>query len=186
MNTHKVEKGVQLILEGLGCNLSDHNFTSTPERYAKALEEMFIPEEDDYATFTEEYTDFILLRGHTMWSLCPHHLFPVKFKVSLAYVPGFGEGNVLGLSKLARLLHGCNKGPLLQEAFTKQALVKLHDVCNGVQGAACLVEGVHGCLQMRGIRSGADFVTYRLDGVFSDDKDLERRFFELCRKRGGE
>jgi GTP cyclohydrolase I len=182
VNQHKIEKGVQLILDGLGVDRNDHNFTDTPERYAKALNEMFSSDDTEWATFHEEYTDFILLRGHRMYSLCPHHLFPVKFKVSLAYVP---SGNVLGLSKLARLLQDCNDGPLLQEAFTKRAIEKVHAICDGVQGVACLVEGTHGCLEMRGVRSPADFVTYRMDGVFSTDRDLERRFFELARRRDG-
>lgn len=180
MNSHKIEKGVQLILQGLGVDQKDHNYTDTPERYARALVEMFQPQETEWATFEEEFTDFILLRGHTMWTLCPHHLFPVKLVVSLAYIP---NKHVLGLSKLARLLHECNNKPLLQEAFTKQTLVKLREICPGVIGAACFVQGEHGCLQMRGIKSDADFVTYRLDGQFLQDRELERRFFDLVRKK---
>lgn len=179
MNTHLIEKGVSLILRGLEINPNDHNYTDTPERYAKALREMFIAEETEWATFEEEYSDFILLRGHKMWSLCPHHLLPVHFEVSLAYVP---QGSVLGLSKLARLLYECNNGPLLQERFTKLATDKVTQICPGVQGAACLIHGVHSCLSMRGTKSSADFVTYRLSGVFQTDKDLERRFFELVRR----
>lgn len=180
MNHSQIERGVALILRGLDVNLTDHNYTDTPERYARALQEMFQPEETEWATFEENFTDFILLRGHQMYSLCPHHLFPVKFNVSLAYIP---DGHVLGLSKLARLLHECNRGPLLQEAFTKQAIAKIHEICPRIKGAACFIQGEHGCLSMRGIRSDADFVTYRLDGMFDQDKDLERRFFDLVRKR---
>lgn len=179
-NLHLIEQGVSQILRGLGIARTDHNYTDTPERYAKALVEMFGGSDTEWATFEEEYTDFILLRGHTLWSLCPHHLFPVKYQVSLAYIP---NGKVLGLSKLARLLHECNSGPLLQEAFTKQACEKLHEICEGVKGAACFISGEHGCLSMRGVKSDADFLTYHLDGVFDTDKDLERRFFDLVRKR---
>jgi len=179
MNSHLIEKGVGLILRGLEIDPNDHNYTDTPERYTKALREMFQPEETEWATFKEEFSDFILLRGHKMWSLCPHHLLPVHFDVSLAYVP---DGNVLGLSKLARLLYECNDGPLLQERFTKLATDKIAQVCPGTQGAACLIHGVHSCLSMRGVKSSADFVTYRLSGVFQTDKDLERRFFELVRR----
>jgi len=179
-NSHLIEKGVELILQGLGCDRNDHNYTDTPERYTKALREMFGGQDTEWATFKEEYTDFILLRGHTMYSLCPHHLFPVKLNVSLAYIP---NGEVLGLSKLARLLHECNRGPLLQEAFTKQAIAKLHHICRDVKGAACFIQGEHGCLTMRGAKSDADFVTYRLDGAFETDDLLARRFFDLVRKR---
>jgi GTP cyclohydrolase I len=180
MNHDLVERGVTLILRGLNVDLKDHNYTDTPERYARALYEMFNPTETEWATFEEEFSDFILLRGHQLYSLCPHHLFPVKFNVSLAYIP---NGRVLGLSKLARLLHECNRGPLLQEAFTKQVIDKVHEICHGTRGVACFIQGEHGCLSMRGVRSEADFVTYRLDGIFNEDKDLERRFFDLVRKR---
>lgn len=180
MNSHQIEQGVSLILRGLGIDRNDHNYTDTPERYARALKEMFDEQDTEWATFEEEFTDFILLRGHQMWSLCPHHLFPVKLNVSLAYIP---NGQVLGLSKLARLLQDCNNGPLLQEAFTKRAILKLKSICPGVHGVACFIQGEHGCLSMRGIKSTADFVTYKLDGDFLTDKDLERRFFDLTRKR---
>jgi GTP cyclohydrolase IA len=176
---HLVEKGVSLILAGLEIDRTDHNYTDTPERYARALLEMFNPPETEWATFEEEFSDFILLRGHQMFSLCPHHLFPVKFQVSLAYIP---NGHVLGLSKLARLLYECNRHPLLQEAFTKQVIDKVHQVCEGAQGVACLIQGEHGCLSMRGVKSDADFITYRLDGLFLQDKDLERRFFDLVKR----
>jgi GTP cyclohydrolase I len=179
MNHGQIERGVSLILQGLGIDRNDHNYTDTPERYAKALLEMFQPDETEWATFEEEFSDFILLRGHKMWSLCPHHLLPVHFDVSLAYIP---NGSVLGLSKLARLLHECNSGPLLQERFTKLATDKVAQVCVGIRGAACLIHGVHSCLSMRGVKSSADFVTYHLTGDFKIDKDLERRFFELVRR----
>ena len=176
-NQHKLERGAALILEGLGADPKDHNFTSTPERYARAVLELFNAEDTEWATFEETYSDFILLRGHRMASLCPHHLLPVQFQVSLAYVP---DGHVLGLSKLARLLQDCNRGPLLQEAFTKRAIDKVREICPAVRGAACLVEGQHACLSLRGVRSPAAFVTYRLDGLFQSDRDLEHRFFALA------
>jgi GTP cyclohydrolase I len=180
VKTHLVEKGVTLILQGLEVDPNDHNYLDTPERYARALYEMFNPTDTEWATFTEEFSDFILLRGHQLFSLCPHHLFPVKFNVSVAYIP---NGHVLGLSKLARLLHECNRNPLLQEGFTKMVVDKVHQVCSGVKGVAVFIQGEHGCLSMRGVKSDADFVTYRLDGLFNEDKDLERRFFDLVRKR---
>lgn len=175
----KVEAGTELILQGLGVNLNDRNYIDTPTRYMKALQEMFEPPDSEWAVFPEEYSDFILLKGHELWSLCPHHLFPVRFHVSIAYIP---DGQVLGLSKLARLLHDCNRGPLLQEAFTKAVLDKVYEICRGVKGAACLVEGVHGCLKIRGVKSDAEFTTYKLRGDFISNPSLEARFFELARR----
>lgn len=178
MDLGKIERGVELILKGLDCDLADRNFLDTPNRVARFYAEMFASQSNEWATFPEDFTDFILLRRHRMWSLCPHHLLPVRFDVSLAYIP---NGHVLGLSKLARLLHECNTKPLLQERFTKDALNTLNSICKGVKGAAILVEGQHGCTLIRGVHSEAQFVTYRLEGLFQSEADLEYRFFDLCR-----
>jgi GTP cyclohydrolase I len=175
----KIEQGVELILKGLGCDLSDRNFMDTPDRVARFYSEMFSAKDTEWATFPEDYTDFILLRRHRMWSLCPHHLIPVRLDVSLAYIP---DGQVLGLSKLARVLDEANNRPLLQERFTKEVLERVHQICHGVKGCAVLVEGQHGCTLIRGVRSDAEFVTYRLDGIFREQPELEERFFQLARR----
>jgi len=179
VNRHKLEQGAALILDGLGVDRKgDRNFADTPERYAKALMELFRPPSTEWASFPEEYNDFILLRDHRMYSLCPHHMFPVKLFVSIAYIP---DGHVLGLSKLARLTQECNKGPLLQEKFTKDVLSFLTRICKGVKGAACLVEGKHGCLEMRGAKSDAHFLTYKFQGEFLENVHLQDRFLALCK-----
>ena len=179
MDQHKIEQGVALILKGLGVDLRDRNFLETPERVARCYIEMFQPKETEWATFPEDYSDFILLKDHKIYSLCPHHLLPVEFTVAVAYVP---DGRVLGLSKLARLLSECNTGPLLQERFTKDVVARLTSLCPGTQGAACLVEGVHGCTKIRGVRTDAKVVTYHLEGLFREDPGMEERFFQLTRR----
>lgn len=179
MDLAKIERGVELILKGLGCDLADRNFMDTPDRVARFYSEMFSAKDTEWATFPEDYTDFILLRRHRMWSLCPHHLIPVRLDVSLAYIP---DGQVLGLSKLARVLDEANNRPLLQERFTKEVLERVHQICHGVKGCAVLVEGQHGCTLIRGVRSDAEFVTYRMDGVFREQPELEERFFQLARR----
>jgi len=179
VDLNKIERGVELILKGLDCDLRDRNFTMTPERVARFYAEMFGAKKSEWATFPEEFSDFILLRRHRMYSLCPHHLLPVRFDVSLAYIP---NGEVLGLSKLGRILDECNTRPLLQERFTKDALDKIREICHGLKGSAVLIEGQHGCIQIRGLHSEAEFVTYRLEGDFKSDASLEYRFFDLCRR----
>lgn len=177
MDLSKIERGVELILKGLDCDPTDRNFTDTPERVARFYGEMFGAKEREWAVFPEEYNDFILLKHHTLHSLCPHHLLVVEFDVSLAYVP---NGNVLGLSKLARIFDEANTKPVLQEKLTKDVVERLSEVCKGVQGVASLVIGQHDCTKVRGIKSQGKFVTYRLEGLFKEDKSLEDRFFRLC------
>ena len=172
----KIERGVELILKGIGVDLRDRNFLLTPERVARYYAELFEKKDTEFATFPESYNDFILLRNHRMFSLCPHHLLPVRFDVSLAYVP---NGHVLGLSKLARVLDECNSGPLLQEKFTGDVVKEMGNICQGVQGVACVIVGKHGCTEIRGVRSNAEFVTYKLSGCFNDNEKLAERFFYL-------
>jgi GTP cyclohydrolase I len=175
----KIEAGVELILEGLGVDLKDRNYLETPERVARMYADMFHTDDKGWATFPEDYSDFVLLKGHRLYTLCPHHLLPVELVVSLAYVP---NGNVLGLSKLARICDEANRGPVLQEKFTKDLLEALVTNCPGIQGAACLVDGQHGCTKVRGIRSDAWFTTYRMEGVFKTDSQLMEKFFLLARR----
>lgn len=177
INHHDLEKAGALILKGLGVDHLDRNFIDTPERFAKVLVEMFDPPQTEWATFPEKYNDFILLRDHRLFSLCPHHLLPVKLFASIAYIP---NGNVLGLSKLARVTAECNRGPLLQEAFTK-SVVEFIDKVSGSLGSACLVEGRHGCMEMRGVRSDAHFFTYSFSGAFKENERLQDRFFALSK-----
>src|SRR3954469_8966811 len=126
------------------------------------MAEMFTPVDTEFATFEEKYSDFIMLRGHQMWSLCPHHLFPVSFEVNLAYIP---KGEVLGLSKLVRICHDINRGPLLQERFTNDVVEKLSEIVTN-EGVACKINGHHGCAQMRGVHTQGSFMTYNFSGKF--------------------
>ena len=179
MDQHKLERGAALILEGLGVDRhKDRNFQETPERYARVMMELFNPPETDYATFPETYNDFVLLRDHRMYSLCPHHLLPVRLYVSLAYIPGT---SVLGLSKLARLAADCNRQPLLQEGFTNDLAERVMKLVPGCKGAAAIVEGRHGCIEIRGVRSDAHFITYRFKGEFQTNERLQDRFLALCK-----
>ena len=166
---------MELIIKGLGLDPRDPNFEETPERYSRFLCEMFNHKEINYATFPEAYSDFILFKGHRMWSLCPHHLLPVEFVASIAYVP---TKEVLGLSKLARVLDDANRKPLLQERFTRDVVDTLYVNVPGLRGAACYVEGQHDCTKIRGVRSEGRFVTYHTTGVMKE-VELEQRFFNL-------
>lgn len=160
----------------MNIDLRDRNYIDTPDRYARFILEMFGRKETEYATFPEDFTDFILLKRHTMYSLCPHHLLPVEFETSVAYIP---KKEVLGLSKLARVLDDINTEPLLQERFTKKVIDAINEWCD-VEGVACLINGQHGCTKIRGVKSSGRFFTYRLDGAFKEDTELARRFFDLC------
>lgn len=162
MDTNKIEAGARLILEGLGVDLADSNFAQTPHRVAKVYQELFQPPPTQWPVFDEDYTDMVIVRGHTFWTLCPHHLLPVRLVASVGYIP---RGKVIGASKLLRMIHGCNHAPMTQEALTAAIIGHIQQVTGGTsEGEAVLLEGRHGCFEIRGVRSDASMITCKFSG----------------------
>lgn len=173
----KIAQATELLLEGLGVDLSDHNFADTPDRVARAYAEIFSPPELDIPVFAEDYTDMVLMRGHEFYTLCPHHLLPVRIVASLAYIP---NGSVIGASKLVRMIHDVNRKPMTQEALTKAVTCRIRQLTKGdSQGEAVMMRGEHGCFRIRGVRSSADMVTWKFAGLFQTDRDLQTQFMRL-------
>ena len=164
MNEKKIEEGVLLILEGMNIDPSDRNYINTPHRYAKLLKEIFSPKETSFPTFDDNYDGLIVARKYTMYTFCPHHLLPVKLIIDMAYWPG---AEVYGLSKLGRIASNLNTRPLLQEAFTRELAEKLNAI-PGCRGSAVVVRGEHGCMQIRGIRTGGDVITCSFKGILEE------------------
>jgi len=181
LNPLLIEQGVTLLLRGLGVDLGNRNFLETPERVARFYQEMFGQrEEPNWEVFPDEYyCNMVLLRNHSLWSLCPHHLLPVKLTCSIAYLPT--RGKVLGLSKLARVVNFANGRPLLQEEFTHRIAKDLSDLTGG-SPTASYVRGRHMCARIRGVRTEGDFATYAVTGKFETDTALQARFFDLLRR----
>ena len=80
----KIVQGVRLILEALGVDLEDRNFATTPERYAGFIKNLFWTPRPTVTTFTEQHDQMVIMRGHECWTLCPHHLLPVRFQMAEA------------------------------------------------------------------------------------------------------
>lgn len=177
MNYPAIEKSIRDLLVAMDQDLSDDNFRHTPARYARLIKEMFDGKEPEWSTFPEDYSDFVLLRQHRIFTFCPHHLLLVEMLISIAYIP---SGEVLGLSKLARLLHETNRGPMLQERFGRDALRRLMKVCKTTD-CAIFIQANHGCMRARGIQTTGDVVTYRCEGKFDTDVVLQQRFFALVK-----
>lgn len=177
MNLAKIEAGMKLVLEGLEVDLNDHNFATTPKRAAKVFEEVFCPPATEWPVFNENYTDMVILRGHTFFTFCPHHLLPVELKASVAYKPG---GKVIGASKLVRMIHEANTKPLTQEFLTAAIIKQIKLLTQGTSlGEAILLSGEHGCFKIRGIKTNADMLTPKFEGIFAEDERLQDRFMNL-------
>lgn len=174
----KIEQATRLLLEGLEVDLTDHNFADTPRRVAKAYAELFAPPDIDIPVFDENYTDMVMMRNHIFYTMCPHHLLPVKLTATVAYFP---QGKVIGASKLIRIMHDVNRMPMTQEALTNAISRRVIELTEGhVHGVATYMRGQHGCFAIRGVRSHeADMVTWALRGRFETDPTAREAFFRL-------
>ena len=180
-------EGYTKILEGignLGFDTLDENFADTAARAAKGLHELIHdqkqvrPEVERLLakTFPAKYTEMVISKHNTCFGVCPHHLLPVIYRVSMAYIP---TETVLGLSKLSRLARMIARGPRLQEDLTHELADILH-VQLASQGSAVYIEGLHMCMAARGVGAHeARLVTSGVRGVFLDDLATREEFVKL-------
>jgi GTP cyclohydrolase I len=168
----KVERGVRLILEGIGEDLGRDGLRDTPARVARMWEEITTglrsdPTEVLQIVFEEGHDEMVMVRDIPLYSICEHHLLPFVGKAHVAYVPN-EQGRLTGLSKLARLVDGLSRRPQVQERLTAEiadALVERLDP----RGAMVVIEAEHLCMSMRGVRKpGAITVTSAVRGQFRD------------------
>jgi GTP cyclohydrolase I len=167
-------EGFQKILEGighLGFDVTDANFAETAPRAAKGLHELIHDQRQvEFSvnallgkTFPAKYTEMVISKHNTAFGICPHHLLPVIYRISMAYIP---TRKVLGLSKLSRLARLIARGPRLQEDLTHELADILHEQLAS-QGSAVYIEGLHMCMAARGVGAHeARLVTSGVRGVF--------------------
>jgi len=160
-------------------------FKGTPDRLVRMYEEFcWTPEEIssqlDQAlqrAFEHPYNEMLVVRDIDVWTLCPHHLLPCNFKVTIGYVP---DGYVLGLSKFARVATVLGKRPIMQEEYSGELADILMEKLK-LMGVAVYIVGSHGCMSARGIRQHSEVVTSILRGVFETQPETRAEFMALCR-----
>lgn len=167
-------EGYTKILEGigqLGFDIQDANFADTAARAAKGFHELVHDQGQAEAavkellakTFPAKYTEMVISKHNTAFGICPHHLLPVIYRISMAYIP---TDRVLGLSKLSRLARLIARAPRLQEDLTHELADILHTKLES-QGSAVYIEGLHMCMAARGVGAHeARLVTSGVRGVF--------------------
>ena len=163
----KILRGIAL----LGFDISDENYADTAKRAAKGLHELIHDQKQVKAevaallakTFPAKYTEMVISKHNTCFGVCPHHLLPVIYRISMAYIP---TEKVLGLSKLSRLARLIARAPRLQEDLTHELADILHEDLAS-QGSAVYIEGLHMCMAARGVGAHeARLVTSGVRGVF--------------------
>src|SRR5438477_6609392 len=149
----RIEKAVREILHAVGENPDREGLLKTPNRVARSYAELMAGLHDDprrhlRTVFRERYDEVVLLRDIEFHSLCEHHLLPFTGRAHVAYLP---DGNVVGLSKLARLVEGYARRPQVQERLTTQIADALMEELKPI-GAACVGAAVQPCMTIRGAK----------------------------------
>ena len=174
-------------LEQMGLDISDVNFKDTPNRVARAYYEIFSGVQDTNKEIanilatgfpSEGYNSMVIAIGVTAFSMCPHHLLPVEYKICVGYIPS-QNGKVLGISKLSRLVQLLAKRPVLQETLGEDIVNALMSI--GAQGAGVMIAGRHMCMRMRGVKDpNATVNTHSLRGNFMDEP-TRQEFIAMCK-----
>ena len=176
----KIQEHVAAILDILGMDLTDDSLKGTPKRVAKAyVKEIFgglNPDRRPSASTFEnkyEYGEMLVEKNITLYSTCEHHLLPIIGKAHIAYI---SNGNVVGLSKMNRIVEYYAKRPQVQERLTLQVIQELQHILK-TENVACIIDAKHLCVNSRGIRDVASStVTAEYGGVFKTSETLRKEF----------
>jgi GTP cyclohydrolase I len=168
------EDAVVRIIERVGEDPTREGLIETPKRVVKAFAEMtegyrVDPMELCKVFYEENADEMVVLQNIDFVSLCEHHLLPFTGTISVGYIPA--EGRVIGLSKIARIVHAFSRRFQVQERLTHQVASFLMDHPElRPLGAGAVVKGVHSCMTCRGVREqGATMVTSATYGVIRED-----------------
>jgi len=179
-----IEEDVAHILHTLGMDLTDDSLKGTPRRVAK----MFVKEifgglnpknKPQPSTFDNNYKygEMLVEKNITVYSTCEHHLLPIVGKAHVAYI---SNGNVIGLSKMNRIVDYFAKRPQVQERLTMQVVQELQKAL-GTEDVACIIDAKHLCVNSRGIRDVASStVTSEFGGKFKEEA-VKREFLDYIK-----
>lgn len=178
-----VQDAIRTLIRWAGDDPAREGLLDTPRRVARAWREYAKGYEEDPArhlsrTFEEVggYDEIVLLKDIPFQSHCEHHMAPIIGKAAIAYLP---SERVVGISKLARVLHGFARRLQVQERLTAQVADCIWDNLHPL-GVAVVIEASHACMTARGVRTpGVMMTTSRMMGVFREDERSRREVLAL-------
>ena len=178
-----VQDAIRTLLIWSGEDPAREGLRDTPARVGRAWKEYCAGYAEDPAmhlarTFEEVagYDEVVLLRDIPFHSHCEHHLAPIVGTASIAYLP---TDRVVGISKLARVLHGYARRLQIQERLTAEIAQCIWTNLNPL-GVAVVIKAQHGCMTGRGVRThGVDMVTSKVLGCFRDDPSSRKEVLAL-------
>ncbi len=178
-----VAEAIRTLIRWAGDDPTREGLVDTPRRVAKAWKEYCAGYGDDPARHLERvfeevggYDEIVLLKDIPFQSHCEHHMAPIIGKAHIAYLP---KDHVVGISKLARVLHGFARRLQVQERLTAEVADCIWDNLKP-QGVAVVIEASHACMTARGVRTpGVSMVTSRMMGVFREDDRSRKEVLAL-------
>ncbi|MFN2100926.1 GTP cyclohydrolase I FolE [Altererythrobacter sp. MF3-039] len=179
----EVQDAIRTLIRWSGDDPTREGLIDTPKRVGRAWLEYCQGYGEDPAVHLSRvfeevggYDEIVLLKDIPFQSHCEHHMAPITGKAAIAYLP---KNKVVGISKLARVLHGFARRLQIQERLTAQVADCIWDHLEP-QGVAVVIEAEHGCMTGRGVRTpGVGMITSRLLGCFLDDPRSRKEVLSL-------
>jgi GTP cyclohydrolase I len=181
VDASEIQEAVLRILKAVGENPDRDGLKRTPERVARMYAELLSGYSADPAVvvndaiFEVKYDEMVIVREVEFYSLCEHHLLTFIGRVHVAYIP---DGKVLGLSKIPRIVDIFARRLQVQERMTRQIADLIRDLLHP-QGVAVVVEALHLCMMMRGVKKhNARITTSAMHGAFRANLATRQEFLE--------
>jgi GTP cyclohydrolase I len=175
----EIESAVKALLEAFGEDVSREGLERTPERVARMYDELLAGYRVDpfklinEAVFNVDYDDMVIVRDIEYYSMCEHHMLPFLGKAHVAYLP---NGQVIGLSKIPRVVDLFARRLQVQERMTRQ-IADFLEAAIHPQGVAVVVEGMHLCSKIRGVKKAESrMVTSAMTGAFRENEMTRQEF----------
>ncbi|MET4898227.1 GTP cyclohydrolase I FolE [Sphingomonadaceae bacterium jetA1] len=178
-----VAAAIRTLIAWAGDNPGREGLIDTPQRVARAWREYCAGYADDPAAHLSRvfeevggYDEIVLLKDIPFQSHCEHHMAPIIGRAHIAYLP---RNHVVGISKLARVLHGFARRLQVQERLTAEVADCIWQNLKPL-GVGVVIEATHGCMTSRGVSTpGVSMVTSRMMGVFRDDERSRKEVLSL-------
>ena len=186
VDLEKIERGVRLILEGVGEDADRAGLQRTPRRVAEMYAELTAGMREDAAEHVQalpgdRHDEMVIVKDIHFASLCEHHLAPFVGKCHIAYIPK--GGRIVGLSKLARLVETFARRLQVQERLTSEIADTLFEGLTPV-GVMVVMEAEHTCMTIRGVKKpGAVTITSAIRGGFRKDSRTRAEAMALIREK---
>ena len=178
-----VQEAIRTLIRWAGDDPEREGLLDTPQRVARAWKEYCLGYAEDPAIHLSRifeevggYDEVVLLKDIPFQSHCEHHMAPIIGKAAIAYLP---RDHVVGISKLARVLHGFSRRLQIQERLTAEVAQCIWDHLKP-HGVAVVIEASHACMSARGVRTpGVGMITSRMMGTFLEDQRTRKEVLSL-------